>query len=249
MQETTLKKLGAVVVGAAFVLSALATDAEARRGRRNRGPTWVPNKAWRAVKTYARAHYDPQAKLFKTDATKAQSLGLKGAVSDAWIVGASCARQPNRPIHGFMPYKPQQTYYLVTKGQDRRWQVTQLAGMGSYLSKVDAASDNPSVGVRVGLGIPSKVGHGVEVKNTRYLTVSKGTALAKKANGPTTHTVYVKGATPSSPYALGVEATLRAAVPPPPGDRCGTAIPRSIPVHFTQVMFARGARGPAANAN
>jgi hypothetical protein len=230
-----LAKMIPAAVAAAMVLGALAPQAEARRGR---GPTWVPGRAWKAVQRYAKKRYDPRAKLFKTHATRAHSLGLKGAVSKAWIVGARAPQRPRPPAPGFMPYKPRQTYYLVTKGKNRRWQVTPLAGMGSYLTRVDAGGQNPRVGVGVALQSPGQVGHGVEVKNTLGLKVTRGTALARKRNGGSTHTVYLKGDTGGQKVATNARGTLRAYVGR--GGRFGgVPLPREIDVNFSQVFFAR----------
>ncbi len=231
----TYTRIGIAVVGAAFVLSVMAPTAEARKGRR--GSTWVPNKAWKAVKKYARQKYDPRAKLFKTSTTKSQSRGLKGQKGRAWIVGAKAPpRAPGVPRQGFRPYKPANTYFLVTKGGNNKYQVTPLAGMGGYMSKVDAKADQPRVGVGVGLFGTGQVGHGIEVANARRVSVTKGTALAQKRRG-TKHTVFVKGDTGGQQWAIDAKANLKASIRP--GGWCATPINKNIPVHFSQVMFAQ----------
>jgi hypothetical protein len=227
-----MKRLATLAVGFSFVASVFSVTAEARSS----DPTWVPKRAWQAVQRYASQKYDPAARLFKTTETKAQSLGLKGAHSNAYVVGARTPERP-QPHLGIMPYKPSQTFYLVTKNDSRRWEVTPLAGMGGYMTKVDAKADNPRVGVGVGLHTPGQVGHGVEVSNALRVDVTKGTALAAKRNRSLTHTVFVKGATEGSPYATNASATLRATVPS--GGHFGVPYPKQIPVNFSQVFFAQ----------
>lgn len=230
-------RVGVLFVGVTLLLACISVDAEARRGRK-RSKGWVPQGAWNAVKKVARTQHDPSARVFKTRVTVQQSRGLKGTHSKAYIVGSKIKRQQRPPRFGFMPYKPQQSFYLVTKGSNRKWSVTPLAGMGGrYLSQVDARSSEPRVGVGVALGNPGKVGHGVEVKNARRLSVTKGTALAaKRSRGK--HTVYVKGDTNGQQWANDAKANLRASVTA--GGWCGTPFPVNIPVSFNQVMFAAG---------
>ncbi len=230
-------RIGIVVVGAAFFFGMLTSTAEARRGGRS---GWVPNKAWRSVKKYARQKYDPRAKLFKTKVTKSQSRGLRGVKGKAWIVGAALPKRTQPPgmppRFGFRPYKPVNTYFLVTRGANNRYEVTPLDGMGGYMSKVDAKADNARVGVGVGLYTPGQVGHGIEVSNARRLSVSKGTALAQKRRG-NKHTVFVKGDTGGQQWATNAKANLKASIRP--DGWCATPINKDIPVHFSQVMFAR----------
>jgi hypothetical protein len=229
-----IKQLTMVVVAATFAMGLLSTHAEAR-GRR--GSTWVPQGAWKAVKRFAKQKYNTQAKLFKTTDTKAVSLGLKGAHSTAWVVGAK-APQRQQPNQGFMPYQPRQAFFLVTKGENRRWEVTPLAGMGGrYLTKVDGRTGDARVGVGVGLFNAGQVGHGVEVSNATRVTVTKGKQLAAKRNDALTQTVFLKGATNAGFWANSAKGTLRASVIG--GGWCGTPIPKNIPVDFNQVLFAR----------
>ena len=231
-------RIGIVLVGAAFLLGIMTSGAEARKG--NRGSSWVPNKAWRAVKKYATQKYDPRAKLFKTSVTKSQSCGLRGDKGKAWIVGAALPRRTQPPgvppRQGFMPYKPANSYFLVTKGSGNQYKVTPLAGMGGYMSKVDAKADNARVGVGVGLFGVGQVGHGIEVSNARRLSVTKGTALAQKRRG-NKHTVFVKGDTGGQQWANDAKANLKASIRPE--GWCATPINKNIPVHFSQVMFAQ----------
>jgi hypothetical protein len=227
-----MKRVLMVAVAVTFMVGVLSSQADARR---NRGPSWVPKRAWKAVERVAKQQFNTQAKLFKTVDTKSQSLGLKGTHGKAWIVGAK-APTTGQPDYHFRPYSPKQAFFLVTKGSNRRYQVTKLAGMGSYLSKVNAATDNPRVGCGVALGRPDKVGHGVEVSNASRVSVTKGTQLAAKRNGPRTNTVYVKGQA-NDRYGMDVTATLRASVPG--SGWCGTPIPKNIPVSFSQVYFAQ----------
>jgi hypothetical protein len=204
-----------------------------------RGPTWVPYRAWKAVERAAKAQFAPNVKLFKTDATKAHSLGLKGAHSSAWIVGAQV---PIRPMPGIMPCMPRQTYFLVTKNKKGHWETTQLDGMGSYLSRVDALRENASVHVSVDMCLPGNACHGVEVANATRLQVTRGTALAFKNNSPTTQTVFLKGDRSTMPlWSPRAQANIRATVPPE--GFCGTTMPRNIPVTFTQAYHLALGRG------
>jgi len=240
----TITRIGITIVGVAFVLSIMAPTAEARRAKRP--SSWVPNKAWKAVKKYAQKRYDPRAKLFKTTVTKSQSRGLRGSNGKAWIVGAALPKRtqpPGVPRQGFMPYKPANTYFLVTRGSGNQYSVTPLAGMGGYMSKVDAKADNARVGVGVGLYSPGQVGHGIEVSNARKVSVTKGQALAQKRRG-TKHTVFVKGDTGGQQWAIDAKANLKASIRP--DGWCATPINKDIPVHFSQVMFARP-MGPMAH--
>ncbi len=230
-------RFGVAALGAAFLFcTLLATDAEARRSK---GSSWVPNKAWKAVKKYAKKRYDPGAKLFKTRTTKSQSRGLRGERGKAWIVGAAMPKRtqpPGVPRFGFRPYKPVNTYFLVTKGSKNRYEVTPLGGMGGYMSKVDARADNPRVGVGVGLYSPGQVGHGVEVSNARSVKVTKGKALAQKRRGGR-HTVFLKGDTGGQRWASNAKANIKATCPS--GGMCQPPKTKNIPVNFSQVYFAR----------
>lgn len=228
-----LKRVSMIAVAASFLVSVVASQADARG--RGHGPSWVPKRAWKAVKRTAKLQLNSQAKLFKTTETRAHSLGLKGTISKAWIVGAKVPPTQGQPT--FMPYLPKQAYYLVTKGQNRRWQVTKLAGMGgSYLSKVDASSDNLRVGVGVAMGNPGKVGHGVEVSNASRLSVTKGTQLAAKRNASRTNTVYLKGRAMDH-WGLSAKANLQAVLAG--SSPSGSSIIKQIPVDFGQVMFSQ----------
>jgi hypothetical protein len=240
----SIKRLVTGVACAAMLLGMMSTQADARRGHR-RSSTWVPNGAWKAIEKYAQTKFHPQAKLFKTDTTKADSMHLRGTNGGrAWIVGAKAPQQ--RPIHGFMPYLPRQTYFLATRTKGHRWTVTPLAGMGGYKSTVDAKADNARVHVGVGLFTPKSVGHGVEVQNSSgMVNVRTGTELARKGRSVQSQTVYVKGATQQQRpgyISLGTQANLTAMVRPPAGSWCGTPVPKDIPVNFSQVFFATGAQ-------
>jgi len=231
-------RIAVATLGVAFLFSILATDAAARR--RGRGSSWVPNKAWKAVKKYAQKRYDPRAKLFKTKLTKSQSRGLKGPKGKAWIVGAAMPKRTGPPgappRFGFRPYKPVNTYYLVTKGAKNRYEVTPLDGMGGYMSKVDARKDNPRVGVGVGFSTPGQAGHGVEVSNATRVKVTKGKALASKRRG-LKHTVFLKGDTGGQRWAIDAKANIKATCPS--AGMCQPPKTKDIPVNFSQVMFAR----------
>ena len=231
-------KVATILVGAAFLLGLMTSGAEARK---RRGSTWVPNKAWNAVKKYARQKYDPRAKLFKTRTTKSQSRGLKGSNGKAWIVGAALPKRtlpPGVPGIGFRPYKPANTFFLVTRDSNRKYQVTPLGGMGGYISKVNAKADQPRVGVGVGLFGTGQVGHGVEVSNSLRLQVTRGTTLATKRNSSTRQTVFIKGDTGGQQWANNADANIRATAAIG-GRYGGVPIPKDIPVKFSQVMFAR----------
>jgi hypothetical protein len=230
-----LKRVSMIAVAASFLVSVVASQADARG--RGHGSSWVPKRAWKAVKRTAKLQLNSQAKLFKTTETRAHSLGLKGTISKAWIVGAKVPPTQGQLDPTFMPYSPRQAYFLVTKGENRRWQVTKLAGMGGrYLSKVDASSDNLRVGVGVAMGNPGKVGHGVEVSKAGRLSVTKGTQLAAKRNGSRTNTVYLKGQAMDH-WGLSAKASLRAVLAG--SSPSGSSIIKQIPVNFDQVMFAQ----------
>ncbi len=218
--------------GVVLGLGLLATPAAAS----GRGPGWVPKNAWRAVQKYARTNYDAQAKLFKTSLTKSQSLGLLGAHSGAWIVGAKATPSSTSP--GFAPFQPKTAYFLVTKDGAHRWGVTPLAGMSGYLSKTDARAQDVGLSIPVGQFGPGNVGHGVEVSNVLGLQVTQGTALAAKRNGNTTHTVYVRGSTGGGgPFSNQATAKIKASVACQPGSRMGVPVQKDIPVRFSQVFF------------
>lgn len=230
--KTFCKKM---IFAAALLLGALVVS----QARAERGAGWVPYRAWKAVEKAAQAQFDPNAKLFKTTATKADSAGLQGAHGEAWIVGAQRGTSASPPVPGFMPYLPQQTFFLVTKTDTGRWRATQLGGMGSYLSKVDAYGENPAVHVPVGLGNPATVCHGVQVDNAARLIVTQGTPLASKSNSAKTQTVFLKGDAGGQPYAN--EATAKITAYTPSVGWCGTGAIREIPVTLSQVFFASGA--------
>jgi len=225
----TLVKLSAVMAMVALVVSASPAAAKYKyKG-------WVPSGAWKAVKAYAKANLNNDARLFKTAATKQDSRGLKGSQGRAYIVGARTKAKAGIGMPPIGPgpgiWMPQQTrgYYLVAK-KGQQWKVTELAGMGQYKHTVDARADKPKVFVGVEMAPPATVGHGVEIKNVSRTFMARGTVLAQKKVGGT-QTVFVKGTSPMK-WAHTAKANIIV-------QERNSKKYKAIPVSFDQVMYAQ----------
>jgi len=219
-----------------FQLVWSVTATAAAGGKKHRGPDWVPYRAWKAVEKVAHKGFNPEARLFKTKLTKQDSRGLAGKYSQAFIVGARRPDDVQKPDLHFMPFRPKQVFYLVTKNSRKHWKVTPLATI--WRNKVDAASKHARAGFGVGFNNPADVCGAVEIQNAAQVKVTQGTQLAHKAMGENKHLVFMQGKkpAPNKMYWGEVHGTINAKVP---RKMCGMVIhqDKKIPVTFGQIYY------------
>lgn len=239
-----------IVCSALLFISGLASSAAARS--KARGRSWVPQAAWNAAKQRAKLDLgSDQIKLYKSGWSKQLSKGLRSSASaGAYIVHAKLTAK-----RGPWPSKTKGVY-LVEKSRQGIYEAFPVApnSRQKHLSKVDARKGGSFDAYADGGFPPSKMVHGMKVKNAGIVGMQLGQIVASKQRGSKA-TVFVlptpnkggQGAaaqlrfTMRPPIFRQERAPERTVLPPPSATKYAN-------VQFSQLFYAqsKGAQASAA---
>jgi hypothetical protein len=196
-----------IVCSALLFISGLASSAAARS--KAHGRSWVPQAAWNAAKQRAKLDLgSDQIKLYKSGWSKQLSKGLRSSASaGAYIVHAKLTDRRGRP-------SKTKGVYLVEKSRQGIYEAFPVApnGRQKHLSKVDARKGGSFDVYADGGFPPSKMVHGMKVKNAGNVGMQLGHIVASKQRGSQA-TVFVLP-TPNK-GGQGAAAQLRFTMRPP----------------------------------
>jgi hypothetical protein len=240
-----------VICSALLFISGLVSSADARS--KARGRSWVPQAAWNAAKQRAKLDLGSgQIKLYKSGWSKRLSKGLRSsAQAGAYIVHAKLTEK-----HGPWPSKTKGVY-LVEKSRQGIYEAFPVApnSRQKHTSKVDARKGGSFDAYADGGFPPSKMVHGMKVKNAGIVGMQLGQIVASKQRGSKA-TVFVlpspnKGGhgaaaqlrfTPRPPIFRQDPSRPGCIMPPPP------SATKYANVQFSQLFYAQsqGAQASAA---
>jgi hypothetical protein len=169
-------------------VSGLAVDSEARNRR-----SWVPKEAWKAALGRAQADLGTQSvKVYKSFWSKRTSRGLiSSGGKDAYVVHAkSMGDRPAWPFGG----KTKGTY-LVEKSSQGIYEAFPIAPnrRQKHVTTINARKDSTTKVISDGGFPPSKIVHGVKVKNAASVSARLGKIVASKKGWLGARTVFVLG--------------------------------------------------------
>lgn len=176
-------------LSACFVfVSSLAVDSEAR------GRSWVPQQAWNAVKSRAQADLGTQSvKLYKSSWSKRNSRGLiSSGGKDAYIVHAT-----SKGDRRAWPWSGKSKgVYLVEKSRQGIYEAFPIGpnGRQKHLTTINARKNSSTSVLSDGAFPPSKIVHGLKIKNAATVSASRGEIVASKKGWFGRRTVFVLGA-------------------------------------------------------